>query len=109
MSETNPDDPCARRDGLLTQLMDQYDQLTDAAKRGSQEQIEELLDIRQDTIDALIALADLAPIPSEVGTSLAEREAALQELISQELNRSRGSMGRAARHGQAALRYKKQR
>ena len=109
MSQTDPNDPCARRDTLLEQLMSQYDQLTDAATKGDHEHIEELLEERQDTIDALITLADQAPIPPEVGTSLTESEAALQILMNQELTRSRGSMGRAARHGQAALRYKKQR
>jgi hypothetical protein len=109
VSQTDPNDPCARRDRLLKQLIDQYDQLTGAAKDGNHELIEELLDKRQGTIDALITLADQAPIPPEVGTSLTEREAALQTLMNHELNRSRGSMGRAARHGQAALRYKKQR
>jgi hypothetical protein len=104
-----PDAPTARRDTLLSKLEGYHEQLVEAAESEEVERVDDLLATRQAVIDELTTLADRAPIPPELGKTIAEREAWLQELIGRQLATTRGSMGETALRGKAAMRYRRSR
>ena len=101
------DDAIARRDALLAELDSYHERLMIAAQADEPEAIDALLIDRQAIIDALAEVVDRAPIPADVGVTLARREAELEAILKSEMDRTNTTMGTAARKGKAAMRYRR--
>ena len=109
MTTASSDDVFAQRDALLRQLEDHSERLLLAAQSGEPEVVAEILESRQAIVDGLMALAAEAPIPADVGAAITEQETELRRILKHQVAQARGSMGDAARHGKAALRYRRSR
>ncbi|MDP6944883.1 MAG: hypothetical protein QF464_12095, partial [Myxococcota bacterium] len=71
--------------------------------------VAEILESRQLIVDGLVDVAREAPIPPDVGATITAQEAELRRILKHQVAEARGSMGDAARHGRAALRYRRSR
>ncbi len=109
MPPDSPANAVARRDALLDELDAYHEQLVQAAQSGDDESLDKLVAARQTIIEELGAAAQQAPIPTEIGEKLAQREAELQAILNREFDQARNAMGQAARRGKAALRYRRSR
>ena len=97
----------ARRDALLDQLASYHEKLVRAAQDGNTEELNRLVELRHDIIERLKRAVVDAPIPPDLGTELAEREEELQRILKLELSGMQTDIGRKARQGSAALRYRR--
>ena len=96
-----------KRDALLSELDTYHEQLLNAARARDEETLNALVEARHDVIERLNRVAVHAPIPPHIGEKIATREQELQRAINLELSGMRTDMGKQARRGTAALRYRR--
>jgi hypothetical protein len=96
-----------RRDALLDQLTAYHENMVRAARDGDTDTLNALVESRHDVIKRLTRVVKSAPIPQEVGDHLAKREEELQRILKLELSGIQTDIGRKARQGSAALRYRR--
>ena len=97
----------ARRDSLLDQLAAYHGTLIRAARDGDNDLLNQLVEERSDVIERLTRAVEHAPIPPDLGDQLAVREEELQRVLKLELSGIQTDIGRKARRGSAALRYRR--
>ena len=96
-----------RRDALLDQLATYHEDMVRAAREGDTDTLNALVESRHDVIERLTRVVQDAPISPEVGQHLAAREEELQRILKLELSGMQTDIGRKARQGSAALRYRR--